>query len=170
MPNILITGSPRVGKTTLINDLIGNLSKNCIGMVTNEIRKDGRRTGFQIETLSGSAFILASKQNLSSRYRVSSYGVYVENVVKVVKLLEEEIKKEVPEIIIIDEIGKMELFSSSFKKFLEDCLDTQKVLGTIMFKDSEYSEIIKDRKDTEVFLLTRDNREMIKNEIMRRMK
>jgi nucleoside-triphosphatase THEP1 len=139
-------------------------------MVTNEIREDDRRIGFQIETLSGSSFILASKQNLSSRFRVSSYGVYLDNVVKVVKLLEEEVKRLDPDIIVIDEIGKMELFSSSFKRFLEDCLDTQKVLGTIMLKDTEYSKNIKERSDTDVFLLTRESRTTVKEEIIRRLK
>ncbi|TFG10570.1 AAA family ATPase [Candidatus Heimdallarchaeota archaeon] len=169
MTNILITAPPRSGKTTLINELLSTLSKYCIGMITNEIRQGGVRKGFQIESLSGSTFILASKKNFSSRYRVSNYGVYVENLGKIVKILEKEIEEKEPEIIIIDEIGKMELCSSSFKIFLEKCLDTKKVLGTIMLRDTEYSKKIKERKDTEVFLLTKDNREMIKNKIIMRL-
>ena len=169
MQNILITGYPRAGKTTLIKDVVANLSKTCIGMITNEIRGKGQRIGFKIETLSGSEFILASKSNLTSKYRVASYGVFLENINKVVELVEEEIQETDPEIIIIDEIGKMELFSNPFKKFLNISLDSRKVLGTIMLKDNNFSKTIKNRSDTEVFQLTRENRDIIKQEIIERL-
>ncbi|MCE7742519.1 MAG: NTPase [Candidatus Heimdallarchaeota archaeon] len=170
MQNILITGYPGVGKTTLINNLVATLNKTCMGMVTNEIREKGKRTGFKIETISGLEFPLASKHNQSSRYRVASYGVYLESIDKVIEHLEKEIQKSNPEIIVIDEIGKMELFSNSFKKFLEYCLDNKLVLGTIMLRDNNYTRQIKERLDTVVFHLTRENRKTMEEEIMEMLK
>lgn len=170
MYNVLITGFPRVGKTTLINNVIEKIQKSCDGIITKEIRKDGKRKGFKIETLSGLEAILASKDNISSRYRVSTYGVYLENIDKIVKSLEITIQRSEPEIIIIDEIGKMELFSNSFKVFLEKCLDKNKVLGTIMLKDNTYANKIKNRTDTVVYQLKRENTSEIEEKILERFR
>ncbi len=170
MQNNLITGYPRVGKTTLINDLARNLYKSSIGMITKEIREKGKRIGFKIETLSGSEFLLASKHNKTSRYRVANYGVYLENLDRVVDILETQIQEFNAELIIIDEIGKMELFSNRFERFLEYCLDTKKVLGTISLKDNDYTRQIKERSDTIIYHLAIENRNIIKNEIMELLK
>ena len=170
MHNILITGYPQVGKTSLINNIIRKLEKTSIGMFTNEIRKEGKRIGFKIETLSGLEYVLASKNNLTSKYRVANYGVYLENIDIVIKHLELSIQESNPEVIIIDEIGKMELFSKTFVSFLEKCLDSKRVLGTIMMKDNAYTKQIKGRSDTLVFHLTRDNQKIIEEKIMESFK
>lgn len=166
MQNILITGNPRVGKTTLINNIISQLKKSVTGFVTNEIKEGGRRIGFSIKTLSGLEVPLASKYNETSNYRVANYGIYLENINKIVAELEKEIEKSSYDLIIIDEIGKMELFSSSFKKFLNSCLEKQQVLGTIMLKDNDYTLNIKNRSDTKIFYLTINNRDTIKEKII----
>ncbi len=166
MQKILITGFPRVGKTTLINNLIVNLNKSAVGLITNEIREKGKRIGFNIMTLSGLEYPLASKLNHSSKYRVSSYGVYVENIDKIINQLELEMQNSDYDIVIIDEIGRMELFSGPFKRFLENCLDTKEVLGSIMLNDNQYTKRIKERSDTVLFHLTRENRLVLEKKIM----
>ncbi|MHA1302423.1 MAG: nucleoside-triphosphatase [Candidatus Heimdallarchaeaceae archaeon] len=169
MKNILITGKPRVGKTTLIERIVDETQKKTIGMITREIRKNERRTGFAIETLSGFVRILASKDNITSRYRVASYGVNVENINLVVEKLRKEMQEKEYDLIILDEIGKMELYSSEFKSFVLDSLETRKVLGTIMLRDNEFSSKIKNRPDTEIFYLTRENWERVKQNIVKRL-
>ncbi len=47
-PNILITGPPRVGKTTLIKRLFEELTHHHpVGFYTEEIREGGIRKGFR---------------------------------------------------------------------------------------------------------------------------
>ena len=166
MQNILITGPPKVGKTTLINNLVNKSNKSVIGFVTNEIKEKGDRTGFNIQTFSGLEFPLASKSNFSSKFRVSSYGVYVENIEAIINKLYKELQDSKFDLIIIDEIGKMELFSPLFKKFLEQSLETRKVLGTIMLRDNYFTKKIKVRLDTTVFHLNRENKQLIEEKIM----
>ncbi|MFW9851648.1 MAG: nucleoside-triphosphatase [Candidatus Thorarchaeota archaeon] len=166
MKNILITGLPRTGKTTLVLDIIKEMKKEVIGFVTKEIRVNNTREGFSIETFSGLNKILASKKYKASKYRVASYGVYIENVDLVVEELTARSMKQKHDFIIIDEIGKMELFSLNFKKFVLKNLDKKKVLGTIMLRDNEFTRNIKNREDTLVFNLTKENRESVKKEIM----
>jgi nucleoside-triphosphatase THEP1 len=165
MTNILVTGPPRTGKTTLISTIISEFNVGVIGFLTTEIRENNIRTGFMIETCSGIKKILASKKNLDSKYRVGRYGVYLDNLNFIVNKLEEEIDKELPKLIVIDEIGKMELFSQSFKDFVMSALNQKKVLGTIMLKDNDFTKKIKLRSDTKIFEINLQNREKITNSI-----
>ncbi len=165
MTNILVTGAPRTGKTTLISTIVTKLNVSVIGFITTEIRENKIRTGFTIETYSGIKKILASKKNLESKYRVGRYGVHLDNLNFIVNKLEEELNNEIPKLIIIDEIGKMELFSRSFKDFVMKALNQNKVLGTIMLMDNDFTKTIKLRSDTKIFEINLQNREKITNKI-----
>jgi nucleoside-triphosphatase len=163
--NIFITGPPGCGKTTLVKEILKELKIPAKGFFTEEIRKEGERIGFKIVTLNGKVGILAEK-GFKSPYKVSKYGV-------ILKDLEESGVKEIEEglrgdfLIVIDEIGKMELFSSKFREVILKALDLKnKILGTIMLKENQFCDKIKQRKDTKVFYLTRENREKVKKEIL----
>ena len=170
MNNILITGLPGVGKTTLITQILEELNVSAIGFVTKELRKEGSRYGFTVETLSGTNKLLASKEEKHCKFRVGKYCVYVENVDFVVKILEEEIGKKSHRMIVIDEIGKMELFSPSFKRFLLTSLEEQKVLGTIMMRDNSFSKEIKNRLDVRLYNIDRTNRDRVKQIILKKIR
>jgi nucleoside-triphosphatase len=59
---------------------------------------------------------------------------------------------------VVDEIGKMELFSEKFRTVLYQALEApQKMLATIMETNNEFADGIKKRKDVRVMLLNRDN-------------
>jgi len=47
MKNLLLTGPPGCGKTTLLEKVIERTRVPCIGFVTKEIREAGRRKGFK---------------------------------------------------------------------------------------------------------------------------
>ena len=167
MKNILITGTPRVGKTTLIERIISNHELKALGFITKEIRKDGVRIGFEIKTLSGLQKTLALKEYYDSQYKVGNYGVYVNNLELVVSKIFNEMEKQRYDLIVIDEIGKMELFSSKFKNLVKIALEQKKLLGTIMYRDNIFTKEIKNRKDTQVFELKIENRNKIKEEIVK---
>jgi len=166
--NIFITGKPGVGKTTLIKEILRKLKIEARGFFTQEIREKGERVGFEIVTLTGKRGILA-KKGLKTIYQVSKYGVLLNDLEKIaLKEIEEAIGKNF--LIVIDEVGKMELFSPKFKKVLLIALNSKnKVLGTIMLKKNPFVDQIKKRKDTKIFYLKRENREKIKREIIQRL-
>jgi nucleoside-triphosphatase THEP1 len=170
MRNILITGLPRVGKTTIILEVIKKLNIKATGFFTREILQNNKRIGFNIETISGTSKILSSKNNLTSSYRVGNYGVYLENIDEIIKKIEAEISSEPYDLIIIDEIGKMELFSNYFKEFILKILDQKKVLGSIMFYDNNFTRQIKKREDVLIINLTKDNRDKMRERIINILK
>jgi nucleoside-triphosphatase len=166
MAKILITGQPGVGKTTFILNVYKKLDLICGGFYTKEIRKMGTRVGFDIFTLDGKTAPLASV-NHKSAYRVSKYGVYVENVdnVAVPAILE---AVRTCDLVIIDEIGKMELFSEEFKKAVLTAFNSPKsVLASVKQVEDEFTKKLLSRPDVILFKLTFQNREQTIGEVIK---
>jgi len=153
--NVLITGKPGVGKTTLILRVLTKLKRKASGFYTQEIREFGRRTGFELITLKGDSEILADV-NLDSPYKVGKYKVNLKAMELACKAIEEGLKEG--NLIVIDEIGKMELFSFRFQDLVLEALDSDcDVLGTIMLRPHHFTDQIKRRKDVKLYILTQGN-------------
>jgi len=118
---ILITGPPRCGKSTLIVKLIEYFSKRQFtihGFLTPEVREGSNRIGFDIEDIkTKEREKLARKGNYSTKYHLGSYCIFIENIEKIISKYE-DIRFQEGDLIIIDEIGKMELFSKRFHNFI----------------------------------------------------
>ncbi|KAL2247348.1 UNVERIFIED_CONTAM: Cancer-related nucleoside-triphosphatase, partial [Sesamum indicum] len=117
----LVTGPPGVGKTTLIIRVLealkqSNPSLKIQGFYTRELREGAERVGFEVVTLDGRRGPLAST-TISSResQRWPNVGRYKVDVSSFESLALPELQVKVDtDLFIIDEVGKMELFSSSF--------------------------------------------------------
>ena len=163
--NLLITGLPGIGKTTLIKKLSGELRHlHPTGFYTEEIREEGVRKGFELISLEGRRGIL-SHVGIKSPYRVGRYGVDIKNF--------DDFLDSIPffhpltRLIIIDEIGKMECLSDKFKKILKGILDFEKrVIGTIALKGSGLIAEVKEREDIKLFEISQSNRETLLSEIL----
>lgn len=167
--NILITGLPGTGKTTLIKKLSGGLKDfKPVGFYTSEIREKGVRKGFELVSLDGRKGLL-SHVDIKSPYRVGKYRVDVkgfEDFLDSISFLSHETN-----LIFIDEIGKMECFSGKFKILLKGILDSEKfVIATIAIKGSGIISDIKTRDGVMLFEMTQSNRDYILSEILREAK
>ena len=167
--NILITGRPGSGKSTLIQILIDHFKDRKIsGIVTPEIRKQNKRYGFKIiDIATGEEEIMASVDVKSSN-RVSKYQVDVDAINRISNKLEGGLNEA--DIIFVDEIGKMELYSQRFKDTVEGILDSNKtVISTIQLSQNPFIKNIMKRGDSKVYFLERDNQikvlKSIKNEV-----
>ncbi len=166
MANVyLLTGSPGTGKTTVIGQAIARSKANAGGFYTQEIRTGGVRQGFKIVTLDGRDATLAHIDN-TSRYRVSKYGVAIENLDNIgVAAIDQALEKS--DLIVIDEIGKMELFSPRFREAVLRAIDSnKKVLGTIMLSPHPFADDIKRRNNVRIVQLTRANHEEVLSDIL----
>ena len=109
---VILRGNPGVGKTTVCEKILTTLRAD--GFLTKEVRKNGKRVGFDIHLIStGCVLPLARK---SKKGMVGKYEVFVENLDKVIFLLENMEKTE--DTIIIDELGKMESLSKRFVNWI----------------------------------------------------
>jgi len=161
----LLTGKPGVGKTTLIRKIIERMqSVQMAGFYTSEIRSGGYRSGFELNGLNGDRRILAHAE-LESHHRVGKYGVdtagfelFLENL---------DLLNPGAAVIVIDEIGKMELFSSRFRTLLRQILDSDKcLLASIALHGKGLIENIKRRPDINLIEVTPNNREDLLSSIL----
>ncbi len=162
--NILITGRPGVGKTGLIKEIAQILSQKAGGFYTEEIRKSGERSGFRIKTLSGKTGVL-SGIDIDSPHRIGKYKVDLAEFEKVaLPAIEDALAGS--RVIIIDEIGPMELFSQKFKQIVLQVLDAPNpVIATIKLKGGKFIEQLKSRCDVKIFELRPDNRKEVLKDV-----
>jgi len=154
--NILITGPPRCGKSTFIEKVIHQIQKPTIGFFTREIREQGRRKGFFIITLDGRKGVLAHEK-LKSHCKVGKYGINFQGIDEIA--VPSMIPTQANEVIIIDEVGKMECFSVLFRQTLLEVLNASNpVMGSIALKGGSFIQKIKTRKDVLLITITEKNR------------
>ena len=166
--NILLTGPPRSGKSTLIEAVIERIKEPVTGFFTREMREGGERVGFSINTLKGREGILAHK-GMRSRYRVGRYGVNLKDIEDIA--VPAMIPTGHEEIVVIDEIGKMECFSRLFRETLSQVLDSpNRVLGSIALRGDAFIEAIKLREDVIVVEVTIRNRVILVNQLLNTLK
>jgi nucleoside-triphosphatase THEP1 len=163
--NILITGPPRSGKSTLIEKLVNRTSRPVTGFFTREIREKGRRVGFSVITLDGKEGILAH-ENTKSPLKVGKYGVRIQDLDQIA--VPAMIPSSPDEIVIIDEIGKMECLSTLFRETLIRTLDSDSpVIGSIALRGGPFIEEIKKRNDVTVIAISEKNRDTLADELSR---
>ena len=160
----LLTGRPGTGKTSLIKQALAGMKGKAGGFYTEEIRTRGVREGFRLVTLDGQTTILAHI-DIRSPYRVSKYGVDVDSLDQIgVSALRQA--AEQCALVVIDEIGKMELFSADFREAIGQIIGSGKrVLGTIMLNPNPFADAIKRQPQVKLIIVTRDNHEPVLAEL-----
>ncbi|MFK7691651.1 nucleoside-triphosphatase [Paenibacillus sp. HJGM_3] len=162
----LLTGKPRVGKSTAIKRIIQQIGPEYFGgFYTEEIRNSTNRTGFNCITLNGETVCVASVDSESS-LRVGRYGVDVdafENIALKAVNLSLNTKK----ITVIDEIGFMQMLSAPFVTMIQEVIPSSKqiILGTICVDSHPSIDKIKKLSGIRLYGLSEENREFIPEQV-----
>ena len=171
---ILLTGRPGIGKTTALLKIVEMCKRDGYrvgGMITREVRKR-TRIGFEIEDLA-----TGERGTLASIYapmgpRVGKYRVVLEDLNRVgAGAIERALRYA--DVVFIDEIGPMELYSRRFKEAVEAAfLSSKPLVGTIHIRASRYpfARGILERFRPEVYELTLQNRESVPSIVYRKLK
>ncbi len=164
----LLTGRPGVGKTTALRRALALLDRPAGGFLTEEVRRGGTRVGFALTTLDGRRATFAEVSRTGSP-RVGKYGVDVEALDRVgVPAVRAAI--EAGHLVVIDEIGKMELASAAFREVVEAALRSPvPVLGTILRGPHPWADRIKAAPGLTLIDVTPANRERLPAELARRL-
>jgi nucleoside-triphosphatase len=164
--NLLITGLPGVGKTTLIRKVCEALRDfHPVGFYTEEIREGRERKGFELISLEGKRGLLSHK-HIKSPYKVGPYRVDIKSFENFLDSI--SFTNPVNHLMIIDEIGKMECLSDRFKKLLREALGSGKrVIATIALKGSGLITEVKQRQDVKLYEITQSNRDVLVSEILK---
>ncbi len=167
--NILLTGRPRVGKSTLVMRVTERLKglghADMGGFYTLEKSREGKRVGFNIRTLDGREGRLA-EAGLESRFRLGRYGIDMESF-EAVALSALEGALEKGHMVVVDEIGYMELKSRRFRHLVERALESPRpLLATVMRSRFDFPDSIKARDDVTLITVRVDNRDRLVDEIV----
>ena len=164
--HLLLTGPPRVGKTSLvIRALDGLPSETACGFVTRELRRDGQRVGFAVETLAGSSAVLAHV-DVRSPHRVGRYRVDLAAFESTALPTIDPARVSAP-LVVIDEIGKMECFSDRFRELVVAALNSDRaVLATIALRGNRFIESLKARPDITLLRVTQQNRNQLADQVL----
>jgi nucleoside-triphosphatase len=160
---IFLTGLPGCGKTTVIKRALELIEVPATGIFTEEIRDAGRRVGFSVESLGGDKAVM-SHVRVKSRCRVGRYGVDVGAFESLALPAISPVEKTT--LVIIDEIGKMECFSSAFVELVRRLLDgPNPMLGTVARLGGGFPGEVRSRPDIKVLEVNIGNRDRLASEI-----
>jgi len=161
---ILLTGRPGCGKTTLIKCVVNKLARPSGGFYTEEVREHGARVGFKIVTLDGKEALLAHV-NFKTPQRLGKYGLDLSALEHIaIEAIRAAVRAR--QLIVIDEIGPMEIRSAIFRDVVNEALNSgAPILATITARSFPFTDAIKKRTDVTMIEVRPNNREQLVSEL-----
>lgn len=164
---VFVTGRPGVGKTTVLLNVVRELKNRgykISGMLTREVRQNGTRVGFEIEDLATGRKGWLAHVNQPQGPQVGKYRVNLNDTEQIgVNAVQNAVRES--EVVVIDEIGPMELFSEAFQQAVNTAIKSNKLVLGVMHRNARNPliDLIKKREDAEIFEVTTENRRQLHN-------
>lgn len=171
---VVLTGSPGVGKTTIVKNAVKALADQGItvsGFYTTELRENGNRVGFDVVTTDGKRAPLARLREMCPGGKGPFVGKYCVTVHAFEKIALDSLKTKCG-VLVIDEVGKMELFSKPFGNRVAELFSDESncILVTVPVSTGTMClplvDQIKSDKCARVLNVNRSNRDHLVNEVL----
>ena len=169
----ILTGAPGTGKTTVLQKVVETLKTHGVsvgGMLSREVRKSGIRVGFEILDYSNGNQGWLAHINQNAGPQVGKYRVNIQDLeaIGAQAIID---AAENCQIIAIDEIGPMELYSQKFKQAVELAFQSGKLVLAIVHAKATDPLVTtaKQREDAETFTVTGANRDMLPEQISKQI-
>ena len=161
---LLITGTPGVGKTTVIRRVAERLEpERTRGFYTEEIREAGERHGFRLAGFEGTRRVIAHTA-FPHAHRVGKYGVDVAALDEAAALLRPD---PAARVYLVDEIGKMECLSERFVAAMRALVSGETpVVATVGARGGGFIAEVKRAPRCELWEVTRANRDALPARIL----
>jgi nucleoside-triphosphatase len=166
---LLLTGDPGCGKTTVLRRVVERLRKSVpmTGFLTDEVRVEGQRQGFRGTTIDGREFVLADRE-IAGELRVGPYGVDLEGL-ETIGLASLEPAADT-RLIVLDEIGKMELLSPAFKHRVEELVEGDvALLATIALRGVGFVKRLRNDPRVTLLRMRRHTSDAVVGDVLRRL-
>lgn len=158
--NIFLTGQPGSGKTTLVKQVLKDVDGEVGGFFTPEMRESGERIGFRLEDVDTDKEGILASVNVDEGPSVSKYRVNIDDLDDFSERLRERMKGK--DIVVIDEIGVMELYSDKFKELLDEVLNSEVTLLATLHR-----KLVDDyRKRGKIIWVTKKSKGKLKEKIL----
>jgi nucleoside-triphosphatase len=164
---LLLVGRPGIGKTTVIQAAVQRLAGRAGGFYTEEMRGPGGRKGFRLVTLDGQETVMAHVSLRGpGRPRVGRYGVDVAAIERVgVAAVRRAMQEQ--RIVVVDEIGKMELFCGPFKDAVLQAMGGPcPVVATAMARPNPWVDGLKAMPNVTIWEVTVENRDGLAEQVV----
>lgn len=162
---LLLTGSPGVGKTTVLTKAVSILKEkgySVDGMISREAREGGVRVGFEVVDLSSQKRGWLAHVNQKTGPQVGKYRVNLEDLENIgAKAINYAVEN--CDVVAVDEVGPMEMFSEKFKDATRKALESTKLVITVVHWKAQDKLIsdAKNMKEAETFTVTTENRDKL---------
>ncbi len=156
---VFLTGLPKSGKSTVILktiELLKNKGLKVGGFVTPEIIENGKRIGFYVKDIFSNEMEIFASIDFKIGPKIGKYGVDVRAFEKIA-LKAMDFAAQNCDLIIVDEIGKMEFLSKEFEKEIYKLILIEKPLIATLHRNfvkkfKDFGEIIEVNKENRRYL------------------
>lgn len=164
---IAVTGSPGIGKSTLVAKVTSGTKLRVGGVLARDRCYKDRRTGFELLDLStGMVGILADEAGDGPQ--LGKYRVHLDDLDRIgAQAVENALGCD---LIVVDEVGPMELSSHRFVLAVEKAIASPKPMLVVLHQWSNHRLAKKIRGSFRVLTVTRENRDSLVDEIVQALK
>ena len=170
MNNIFLTGRVKSGKSTVLRKVLAELKPCRIGgFFTEAVIENSQTVGYQIRSVSNQSMIFA-RANSQGEYQIGGFGIFPEVFESLgVRILESALESS--QLILMDEIGVMEVGAPKFKESILRCLNSNIVVsGAIKYKSNTFLDTIRNRPDLELLYVNESNRDSLPQLVIKQIR